>query len=65
MKYLIAIAFIGGNAALIWAGIHYGSRWIDKLLCVPPPFDPSKPIVRRIGERRQNAETEPQRINQA
>lgn len=51
--YLIAIGVIGGCSTFIWAGIHFGSRWIDKMLCVPPPLDPSKPIVRPYsGDRK-------------
>lgn len=46
MKYLIALSVIFGNAALIWCGIHFGSKWVDKMLHYSP-VDPTKPVVRR------------------
>lgn len=38
------VGLIGGTASAIWLGIHYGSKWVDRMLCVPP-LDPNKPIV--------------------
>lgn len=32
-------------AAFMRVAIHFGYRWIDKMLLVQPPIDPSKPIV--------------------
>lgn len=48
MKYLAMFGIIGGTGTLIWLGIHFGSRWIDRTLGVHPPLDPSKPIVRKL-----------------
>lgn len=52
MKYLAMFGIIGGTGSVIWLGIHFGSRWIDKMLGVQPPFDPSKPIVRPMKDSR-------------
>lgn len=46
MKYLIVACLIGGTSGVIWLGIHFGSKWVDKMLCVPT--DPNKPLVRRM-----------------
>jgi hypothetical protein len=48
MKYLIMGAIVGGNAVILWLGIRFGGRWIDKMLCVQNQ-DPNKPIVRPIA----------------
>lgn len=52
MKYLIMAGIFGGTGGMIWAGTYFGGRWIDKMLCVRPPLDPSKPIVRPIQASR-------------
>jgi len=46
MKYLIMAAIIGGTSLTMWLAIHFGGKWIDKMLCVQPPYDPNKPLVR-------------------
>jgi hypothetical protein len=46
MQALAAITIIVGNAFLLWAGVHFGSKWIDKMLHFEP-IDLNKPIVRR------------------
>lgn len=45
MKVLVIFSVIGLVAALMRACIHFGYRYIDKMLCVRPPVDPNKPIV--------------------
>jgi len=42
---IFMLALVGIVALLIWAGIHFGGKWIDKMLCVRQPLDLSKPIV--------------------
>ena len=39
--------------SVLWSTIvfHFGSKWIDKMLSVQPPIDPSKPIVRQPGDK--------------
>jgi hypothetical protein len=49
-QHLIVIAVIAAPVLLIYTGIHFGSRWIDRMLCVQPPLDPNKPIVRKWPE---------------
>ena len=41
---LIALGIYAATCAVIWLGCHFGGKWIDRMLCVPP-MDPSKPIV--------------------
>lgn len=38
------ISFFGGTALMIWLGIHFGTKYIDKMLCLPKR-DPNDPIV--------------------
>jgi hypothetical protein len=47
MKALTIIALFGGTFAFIRLGVYFGSKYIDRMLCVRPPADPDKPIVRR------------------
>lgn len=42
---LLIVGIVGGTSFLIWLGVHFGSKWIDRMLCVPPKRDPSQPIV--------------------
>lgn len=49
LEALSVIALFGGTGAFIWAGLHFGSKWIDKKLHYHPP-DPTKPIVRRLPD---------------
>lgn len=46
MDSVIVGAIIGGTAAFLWVGIHFGSKWVDKMLHFKP-VDPNKPIVRK------------------
>lgn len=46
MKYLIALAWIVGFAAVLRICLYLGERWVDRMLYFSP-IDPSKPIVRR------------------
>lgn len=50
MQHLVIIGLIAGCGLFLWAGIHFGSKWIDRKLGVWPPIDPSKPIVRQRPE---------------
>jgi hypothetical protein len=47
MEALSVIALFGGTFAFIGLGIHFGAKYIDRMLLVQPPADPKKPIVRR------------------
>jgi len=47
MEYLILGGIIGGMAFSMWACVHFGTKYLEKIFFVPPPVDPSKPIVRR------------------
>lgn len=43
MDYAIGIAFVAGVAGFIWVGLHFGERYIDKMLAPnhdEPPFKP-------------------------
>lgn len=46
MKLAVVLGFVVVAYGLIRVGLHFGYRWIDRMLCVPEPMDPSKPIVR-------------------
>ena len=47
MEILAALAIYAGTGLVIWLGIHFGGKWIDRQLTVQPmkPLDLSKPIV--------------------
>jgi hypothetical protein len=42
---LVMAAMVGGTLAFIRVCLFFGYRYIDKMLCVPPPVDLNKPIV--------------------
>lgn len=46
---LTALAFILCSSALLFIALHYGERWVDRMLHYSP-LDPSKPIVRKLPE---------------
>lgn len=53
---LAVVGMISGlTFTFISLGIYFGGRWIDKMLCVQPPIDPSKPIVRRSPQGSEEA----------
>lgn len=39
------IGVFGITSLMIWLGLHYGTKLIDKMLYIPPPADPTKPII--------------------
>jgi hypothetical protein len=45
VKFLIVLSVVAFVAALMRVCVHFGYRYIDKMLCVSPPVDPNKPIV--------------------
>jgi hypothetical protein len=45
-KFAIVGTLSGLTFAFISLSLHFGGKWIDKMLCVQPPQDPNKPIVR-------------------
>jgi hypothetical protein len=46
MKYIVVFGYVAAAYGLIRLGLYFGYRWVDKMLCLPEPIDPSKPIVR-------------------
>jgi hypothetical protein len=42
---LTMAAIFCATMGVIWTGVHFGSKWIDAMLCYRPA-DLSKPIVR-------------------
>ena len=42
---LIVLSVFAIPASVAYLGLHFGSKWIDRQLCVPPPLDLNKPIV--------------------
>lgn len=39
MKFMVIAGIYGGLGAFLWAGIYFGSKWIDKTLGVKPSPD--------------------------
>lgn len=47
MEKLAVVGMLSGlTFAFISLGFYFGGKWVDKMLCVQPPPDLSKPIVR-------------------
>jgi hypothetical protein len=49
LEALSVLALFGGTFAFIALGLHFGFKWIDKMLHYHP-IDPGKPIVRRLPD---------------
>lgn len=43
MQFVTMAAIYCGTALAIWAGIHFGGKWIDRMLSAPER-DPNQPI---------------------
>lgn len=47
---LVMTAIFLATTGFIWTGVHFGTKWIDRMLCYRPA-DLSKPIVRQSPPR--------------
>jgi len=50
MEAFLVIAIFGATFTSIWLAIHFGTKYIDRMLRVQPPADPKKPIVLRTRQ---------------
>lgn len=45
--FVIAVpaAVLFGTSLVLWLGIHFGGKLVDRMFYIPPRHDPNKPIV--------------------